>query len=93
MVNDEAAADSGVLIYKVDSSVGTGYGPVRIVDASPGGPRPAGVWDLDVACFGTKPGQVRTFTDAAAGVTITVLKQAGENAFVKVEKASDTIYQ
>jgi len=93
MVNDAAAADSGILIYKVDSSVGTGYGPVRIVDASPGGPRPEGVWDLDVACFGTKPGKVQTFTDAEAGVTITVLKQAGENAFVKVDKAFDTIYQ
>jgi M6 family metalloprotease-like protein len=91
LVNDRSSADSGVLIYKVDSSVTSGEGPVRVIDASPNAP--AGVHDLDTACFGTGAGKVRSFTDTAAGVTITVIKQSGENAFVRVEKVTDTIFE
>ena len=91
IVNDREAVDSGLLIYKVDSSTWTGYGGVHVIDAKPGEPTPAGTHDLDVACF--QAGGVASFTDAAAGVTITVIKQAGENAFVRVVKATDTIFE
>ncbi len=92
MVNDSTAADSGVLIYKIDSSVWTGYGPVRVMDAVPAWPAQSGLLNLDVACFRAGAGAASTFTDAAAGVTIAVTKQAGENAWVTVTKATDTVY-
>jgi hypothetical protein len=92
MVNDSQSVDSSVLIYKVDSSVWTGYGPVQVVDAVPAWPTPATIYNLDVACFGAGSGRVSSYTDAAAGVTITVVKQSGENAWVKVTKATDTIF-
>lgn len=92
LVTDASAVDTGVLIYRIDSSTWSGYGPIEVMDASPGGTAiPAR--SLDAACFGVGPNRVSTFTDAASGVTITVTKQAGENAFVRVEKASDTVFE
>ncbi|HHW19458.1 MAG TPA: M6 family metalloprotease domain-containing protein [Firmicutes bacterium] len=86
--NDSDAKDSGVLIYRVDSSVWTGHGCIQVIDASPGGD----LWpsrDLDLACFGTGGGRVSTFTDEEAGITITVIRQAGENDFVRVTKTTN----
>ncbi|MER5733386.1 M6 family metalloprotease domain-containing protein [Streptomyces sp. NPDC002138] len=71
--NDEAVCKPGVLIYKVDSEVDTGRGPVTVADsaAASGGctRRPNVHGELSDAPY--KPGE--TFTDAAAGISISVV--------------------
>ncbi|MET3983989.1 M6 family metalloprotease domain-containing protein [Streptomyces sp. PvR034] len=71
--NDEAVCKPGVLIYKVDSEVDTGRGPVTVADsaaASGGCTRRANVHgELSDAPY--KPGE--TFTDSAAGISISVV--------------------
>ncbi|MFI1368948.1 M6 family metalloprotease domain-containing protein [Streptomyces griseochromogenes] len=65
---DSHACSTGVLIYKVDSSVQTGDGPIQIVNGNPGAIPPSGCQDLDMAAFRT--GQ--SFSDPATGVRIDV---------------------
>ncbi|KRB75335.1 peptidase M6 [Kitasatospora sp. Root187] len=65
---DAGACSTGVLIYKVDTSVQTGYGPVQVVNGNPTATPPAGCTPLDLAALG--PGQ--SFTDPATGVRIDV---------------------
>ncbi|MFJ3926097.1 M6 family metalloprotease domain-containing protein [Streptomyces sp. NPDC090022] len=71
--NDESVCRPGVLIYKVDSSVDTGQGPVTVHDSSDtsGGctRRPNVHAELSDAPF--RPGE--TFTDEAAGISIAVV--------------------
>ncbi|MEU1310525.1 M6 family metalloprotease domain-containing protein [Streptomyces cinnamoneus] len=67
--NDPRPCSTGVLIYKVDSAVATGNGPVRVMNGRPAPTPPAGCGPLDLAAYG--PGQ--SFTDPAAGVRIDVL--------------------
>ncbi|MGW1285227.1 M6 family metalloprotease domain-containing protein [Streptomyces sp. NPDC002586] len=65
---DGHACSTGVLIYQVDSSAQTGYGPVRIVNGNPGATPPSGCRALDMAAF--HPGQ--SFTDPTTHVRIDV---------------------
>ncbi|MGW0768931.1 M6 family metalloprotease domain-containing protein [Streptomyces sp. NPDC002676] len=65
---DSRACSTGVLIYKVDTSTQTGYGPVQIVNGKPGATLPSGCRALDMAAFHS--GQ--TFTDPATGVRINI---------------------
>ncbi|MEM2342213.1 MAG: M6 family metalloprotease domain-containing protein [Candidatus Bathyarchaeia archaeon] len=82
--NDWKAKDSGVLIYKVDSSVQSGYGPIRVFDAYPREDR----WpsrDLDHACFGTIEGKNSTFIDEKTGITVKVIYQDDEHEHDLIE--------
>ena len=72
---DTEACSTGVLAYRVDSSVATGEGPIRIIDATPGDTQAGGCRDLDIATFGTGS-RPSTFTDPATGVTIEVVRQS-----------------
>ncbi|AOR36906.1 peptidase M6 [Streptomyces fodineus] len=65
---DSQTCSTGVLIYKVDTSTQTGYGPVQIVNGNPGATPPPGCRALDMAAFHS--GQ--TFSDPATGVRIDV---------------------
>ncbi|WP_171163634.1 M6 family metalloprotease domain-containing protein [Streptomyces sp. I05A-00742] len=71
--NDPDPCSTGVLIYKVDSSVPTGEGPIRVLPPTPSPsaplPAPPGCTPLDLAAH--HPGS--TFTDPSAGVRIDVL--------------------
>ncbi|MFE7509773.1 M6 family metalloprotease domain-containing protein [Streptomyces sp. NPDC057540] len=73
--NDEAVCDQGVLVYRVESDVDTGHGPVTVADsdrASGGCTRRANVHaELSDAPYG--PGE--SFTDRANGIRITVLDE------------------
>ena len=60
----------------------TGYGCIQVIDASPGEMWPSR--DLDLACFGTGGGGSPPLLTKKAGITITVIRQAGENDFVRV---------
>ncbi len=79
---DSAACSSGVLIYKVDSSTQTGYGPVQIMDAKPDATPQAPCTPLDDAAY--QPGQ--SFNDSAAGVRIDVLSAGSTGDVVRVTR-------
>ncbi|MFD0278131.1 peptidase M6 [Kitasatospora sp. NPDC127111] len=65
---DAGACSTGVLVYRVDSAVPTGEGPVRVANGNPDATPPAGCTALDLAAF--HPGQ--SFTDPATGVRIEI---------------------
>ncbi|MFD8388893.1 M6 family metalloprotease domain-containing protein [Streptomyces sp. NPDC059680] len=65
---DSNACSTGVLIYKVDSSTQTGYGPVQVVNGNADATPPSGCQALDMAAFHS--GQ--SFTDPDTGVRIDV---------------------
>ncbi|MFD3332416.1 M6 family metalloprotease domain-containing protein [Streptomyces sp. NPDC058700] len=73
--NDEAVCEPGVLVYRVESDVDTGHGPVTVSDserASGGCTRRANVHaELSDAPY--QPGE--TFTDRANGIRIEVLDE------------------
>lgn len=73
--NDVDACSTGVLVSYLDTSIPTGYGPIRVQDATPGDDATADCRDLDVATFGagTRPSQ---FTSDDGRVQVTVLRQS-----------------
>ncbi|MEU7555946.1 M6 family metalloprotease domain-containing protein [Streptomyces sp. NPDC044571] len=79
---DRAACSTGVLIYKVDSAVRTGEGPVRIVPGTPAAAPPAGCTALDLAAYA--PGQ--GFADPATGVRIDVLAGGAAGDVVRLTR-------
>ncbi|GGU64803.1 peptidase M6 [Streptomyces albospinus] len=79
---DTGLCATGALVYKVDSSVETGKGPIRVMDAHPGTTPPSGCRPLDDAPY--KAGQ--SFTDAGAGVRIDVLSADGHSDTVRITK-------
>ncbi|NUR57515.1 MAG: M6 family metalloprotease domain-containing protein [Catenulispora sp.] len=81
---DSSICKSGVVIYKVDSSVNTGEGPIRVQNSSPGTPTTA-TCDEPVDWGAYKPGQ--TFRDEEAGVTITVNASSSTGDVVTVTKS------
>jgi M6 family metalloprotease-like protein len=83
---DSEACSTGVLIYEVDSSIATGSGPVRVIDATPGDAFHPRCLDLDIATFGLGP-RPATFTDPARGITLTVRRQTSLRDFVTVRIA------
>jgi M6 family metalloprotease-like protein len=72
---DADACSTGVLAYRVDSSVVSGSGPIRVIDATPGDAGSGTCGDLAIATFGT-PSRPSTFADAAADVTLDVVRQS-----------------
>ncbi|MFI5620758.1 M6 family metalloprotease domain-containing protein [Streptomyces sp. NPDC051567] len=79
--NDEAVCKPGVLIYKVDSEVDTGRGPVTVTDsahASGGCTRRPNVHaELSDAPF--RPGE--TFTDETSGISISVVGELRNGSY------------
>jgi len=69
---DADACSTGVLIYRVDSTIATGFGPVRVVDATPNQEADPPCTDLEVATFGMS-GPSR-FRQADIGLTVRVLR-------------------
>ncbi|MEV7729042.1 M6 family metalloprotease domain-containing protein [Streptomyces sp. NPDC087917] len=79
--NDEAVCKPGVLIYKVDSDVDTGRGPVTVADsasASGGCTRRPNVHaELSDAPYG--PGE--TFTDEKSGISVSVVGELRNGSY------------
>lgn len=79
--NDEAVCKPGVLIYKVDSEVDTGRGPVTVSDssnASGGCTRRSNVHaELSDAPF--RPGE--TFTDDKSGISVSVVGELRNGSY------------
>ncbi|GGO54327.1 M6 family metalloprotease domain-containing protein [Streptomyces lasiicapitis] len=80
---DTGLCATGALVYKVDSSVQTGDGPIRVMDAEPAVTPAKGCRPLDDAPY--RAGE--SFTDAAAGVRIEVLSADGSGDTVRVTKS------
>ncbi|WP_286160552.1 hypothetical protein [Streptomyces yunnanensis] len=79
---DASLCSTGALVYKVDSSVQTGAGPIQVVDAKPNTTPKPGCRPLDDAPYWAG----ETFTDSAAGVAIEVLSADGYGETVRVTK-------
>ncbi|GHB72775.1 M6 family metalloprotease domain-containing protein [Streptomyces cirratus] len=79
--NDESVCKPGVLIYRVDSQVDTGRGPVTVSDSTTGSGgctrRPNVHSELSDAPF--RPGE--TFTDPKSGITIAVTSERPDGSF------------
>ncbi|MEW2576817.1 M6 family metalloprotease domain-containing protein [Streptomyces syringium] len=80
---DARACATGALVYKVDSSVPTGKGPIRVMDAEPDATPASGCRPLDDALY--RAG--RSFTDSAAGVRIDVLSSHRHGETVRVTRS------
>ena len=81
--NDAGACSTGVLIYHVDSTVPTGFGPVRVVDATPGDLSEPPCTDLDIATFG-RGERPKTFRDTDVGLIVRVKRQTGTDDYLTV---------
>ncbi|MFF9089958.1 peptidase M6 [Streptomyces sp. NPDC014991] len=80
--NDSAACSSGVIVYRVDTSVANGQGPIRVVPNPNAAAPPAGCDPLDMATW--QPGQ--TFYDRGANVQFTVRSADAQNSTVNAVK-------
>jgi len=87
---DARLCEDGVLVYSVDASVRSGYGPVRIRaaqrDASGEVFNRCG--PLYNATFDSARGEVARFVDAAAGLTVKVLSSNANGYRVRVTRTS-----
>ncbi|MGI5377168.1 M6 family metalloprotease domain-containing protein [Streptomyces sp. CA-251387] len=80
---DTDVCSTGALVYKVDTSVSTGSGPIRVMDANPNATPSSGCHPLDDAPYWV--GQ--SFTDRAAGVKIEVTAADGYGETVRITKS------
>ncbi|MET7621740.1 hypothetical protein [Streptomyces sp. NPDC005408] len=80
---DTAVCSTGALIYRIDTSVRTGEGPIRVMDAKPSATPASGCRPLDDAPYWAG----ESFTDAAAGVRIDVLGADGYGETVRITKS------
>lgn len=87
-VNSEACDEgTGVLLYTTDSSIGSGDGPVRVIDTKPEasgcGSKDNGALlnDAPLTTVGGEP------FDTGYGVKIQILSQEGDDYIIEVERA------
>jgi M6 family metalloprotease-like protein len=85
---DSGLPDNGVLIYWCDDRIGSGRGPVRVVDAFPNSV--AGGWDTDDAPFGSQfvAGENFLFDDTANQVRVTVLARIDGGFIIDVSSGA-----
>ncbi|MFI1397997.1 M6 family metalloprotease domain-containing protein [Streptomyces sp. NPDC020681] len=81
--NDENACSTGALVYKVDTSVKTGEGPIRVMDAKPNDVPKSGCHPLDDAPYWIN----QSFEDSNAGVKIEVTGADGYGETVRITKS------
>ena len=88
---DTPLCQSGVLIYTVDASVRSGYGPVQVHAAqrdNTGGDEFNRCGPLYNAPFSSAKGKVARFTDDTAGLTVQVLSSSATGYRVRVTRTS-----
>jgi M6 family metalloprotease-like protein len=76
---DAAACDSGVLIYRVDSAVTSGSGPVQVIDAHPATAVCGS--GLNDAAFDLGVGEVANYTNTSAGVRFELLARSADGGY------------
>jgi M6 family metalloprotease-like protein len=82
---DENACGTGVLIYTSDTSIASGYGPIKVIDSKPGsgGCDPWRGGELNDAPFGV--GMV--YEDKKLGIKIKITAMKGEVFLIQVDRA------
>ncbi len=87
---DARLCDDGVLVYSVDASVRSGYGPVRVRAAQRDAHGEAfnRCGPLYNAPFDRASGEVARFTDDSAGITVQVLSSSANGYRVRVTRTS-----
>jgi M6 family metalloprotease-like protein len=87
---DARLCEDGVLIYSVDASVRTGYGPVHVHAAQRDGNGDAfnRCGPLYNATFDKASGEVARFADDAAGISVQVLSSSANGYRVHVTRTS-----
>jgi M6 family metalloprotease-like protein len=87
---DAVLCEEGVLVYKVDAAVKTGYGPVQVEAAQPD--RSSDLRDrcgpLYNAPFDKAAGEVAHFEDASAGISVKVLSSGTDGYRVRVSRTT-----
>ena len=85
---DRGVCAEGVLVYSVDASVRSGYGPVRVNAAEPGRNSEvrARCGPLYNAPYARGPGRVARFEDASAGISLQVLGSGRAGYRVRVTR-------
>jgi M6 family metalloprotease-like protein len=83
--SDAGLCDTGVLLYRIDAAVGSGGLPIRVVPAHPGTATDAGqnfrcspFYD---APFDFGSGEVASFSDPAAGLTLQLLSKTPDGSY------------
>lgn len=82
---DAGLCAGGVLVYRIDTSVDSGDGPLVVRPAQPdvpGAPELASCGPLWRAAFGVGGGEVSSFRDDAAGFSLTVVANAAGGGYV-----------
>lgn len=79
---DHATCSPGVLLYTVDTTVATGEGPIRVLDANPSstGCEDEPLNDATLNMEGTS-----SYTAESWGVTVSILEQTGSSYTIKVD--------
>ncbi len=87
---DTRLCETGVLIYSVDASVRTGYGPVRVHPAQrdSGGAVLNRCGPLNNATFDSARGEDDLFVNDAAGIRVKVLASSAKGFRVRVTRTS-----
>ncbi|KAF5697576.1 hypothetical protein FGLOB1_12678 [Fusarium globosum] len=82
---DSEICAPGVLLYTVDASVKTGYGPIRVIDVTPksGGCGASNVYDKNDATL--SQGGVSVHKVPGWGIQITLVKQAAKSYSIRVD--------
>ena len=87
---DAALCDEGVLVYKVDASARSGYGPVQVASAQQD--KSSDLRDrcgpLYNATFDKAQGEVAHFADNAAGISMDVLSSGTDGYRVRVVRTT-----
>ncbi|KAF1964108.1 M6 metalloprotease [Bimuria novae-zelandiae CBS 107.79] len=80
---DAGACGTGVLVYTADSALGSGEGPVRVIDSKPGS---GGCGDNNGGELNDAPLQVGEELDTGLGVVVRVKAQEWNDFIVEVER-------
>jgi M6 family metalloprotease-like protein len=87
---DASLCEEGVIVYKVDASIRTGYGPVQIKPAQPD--RSTDFRDrcgpLYNAPYDKAQGEVARFSDRSAGVSMDVLSSSADGYRIRVSRST-----
>ncbi|KAF4782335.1 secreted protein [Colletotrichum scovillei] len=84
--NNLDSCTTGVLLYTVATDLGTGEGPIRVLDGNPGwGTASCINDDLDNAPLSLNGGGASAYTSTDLGVTVTVVEQDGDDYTISID--------
>lgn len=84
---DSGVCAPSVLLYTVDTSIKTGYGPIRVLDVTPGsdGCGTGSVYDKNDGTLSLVPGAVSSYNVPGWGVKVAVVKQTNTSYTIEID--------